>query len=86
MGNTDRNGTFYLNNSGTRIVHYVNGKKEKVRLLVDGRYVGMRTVLFEEAFGNFGTMCITYKGKKYKLFPKQDARGVYVNLNTEEIK
>ena len=56
-----RNGTYYLNNNGSRWVSY---PKEKV-LVFDGSngYCKMRTIEYYEAFGNFASACLRYKGK-----------------------
>jgi hypothetical protein len=66
-----RNGTYYLNNSGHRWVHYEsNGKKVKILILPDeyspSNVQLLRTALYFEAFGNFVAAIYSYKGKKYK--------------------
>jgi hypothetical protein len=62
-----KNGTFYLNNSGSRWVVYQNGKKVKVSFETKSRKTIQRTAIFFESFGNFACACISYKGKKQKL-------------------
>lgn len=62
------NGTFYLNNSGSRWVHYINGQKEKRTFVTQSGKTITRTILFYESFGNFGTCRISYKGKKISVF------------------
>ena len=65
-----RNGCYYLNNSGHRWVVYQNGVKEKITLkTVSGREV-TRTAIFYESFGNFASVCISYKGKKINVLPE----------------
>lgn len=64
-----RNGMYYLNNSGTRWVIYENGKKRKIELQTKSGKKIIRTAIFYESFGNFATVCISYKGKKIKIFP-----------------
>ena len=60
-----RVGTFYLNNSGSRWVHYdENGKKEKVKVLFPNGRIEERTILYYESFGNFGSVCVSIKGVK----------------------
>lgn len=61
-------GTYYLNNSGTRWVNFTNGKKDKITLLTKSDKQITRTVIFYEAFGNFATALISYKGKKISVF------------------
>jgi len=61
------NGTYYLNNSGSRCVHYVNGKKSKHTFkTVSGKEV-TRTIIEQYMFGNFGAAIISYKGKKIRV-------------------
>lgn len=62
-----RDGTYYLNNNGSRWVVFENGQKSKCIIHTDEGYE-LRTVLFYEQFGNFATACISYKGKKIKKF------------------
>ena len=62
-----RNGTYYLNNSGTRIVHYENGKKSKHTFLTTSGKEITRTLIEQYAFGNFGGAIISYKGKKIRV-------------------
>jgi hypothetical protein len=64
-----RNGTFYLNNSGHKWVNLTNGKKDKITLYTKTGQPVVRTVIYYEAFGNFGTARISYKGKKISVFP-----------------
>ena len=62
-----RNGTFYLNNNGSRWVNLTNGQKDKITLkTVSGKDV-TRTVIYYESFGNFGAALISYQGKKLKV-------------------
>jgi hypothetical protein len=62
------NGTYHLNNSGSRMVSYANGKKERFVLITPEGKQETRTALFYEMFGNFSTVCFSYKGKKIKAF------------------
>ena len=59
-----RNGCYYLNNSGSRWVVYENGHLEKRTWKTTSGKEITRAVLFYESFGNFGSCCISYKGKK----------------------
>jgi hypothetical protein len=61
------NGTYYLNNSGSRWVVYYNGKKSKITLKTESGKEILRTVIFYESFGNFASVCISYKGKKINV-------------------
>ena len=63
------NGTFYLNNDGSRWVHLIKGEKEKIILSTKAGKKIERTAIFYESFGNFAVACISYKGKKIKVFP-----------------
>jgi len=61
--------TYYLNNSGSRwIVCDSNGTRERVTLETKSGKIVERAALFYESFGNFGLVCISYKGKKIKVF------------------
>ena len=62
-----RNGTYYLNNSGHRWVHYDNGKKPVHTFKTKSGNEVKRTAIYYEAFGNFAVACISYKGKKIKV-------------------
>lgn len=62
-----RNGVFYLNNSGSRWVVLVNGKKEKRTFKTKSGKDVERTIIYYESFGNFGSACISYKGKKINV-------------------
>jgi hypothetical protein len=68
MENKMMNGTYYLNQKGTRWVVFNRGEKEKCLIRTDRGYE-TRTILFYEQFGNFATACISYKGKKIHKFP-----------------
>jgi len=67
------NGTFYLNNSGSRWIILENGCKPKVKVLFPDDHIEERTVLFFESFGNFAVIWISLKGKKQSFF--QDTKG-----------
>jgi hypothetical protein len=62
-----RNGTYYLNNSGSRWVNLTNGKKDKITLKTESGKEITRTAIFFESFGNFASVCISYKGKKINV-------------------
>lgn len=62
-----RNGTYYLNNYGTRWVIYEKNKKIKMKFLTASGKEIIRTPIYFEAFGNFGSCLISYKGKKIKV-------------------
>jgi hypothetical protein len=62
-----RNGTYYLNNSGSRWVNLTNGKKDKITLKTESGKEITRTAIFYESFGNFASACISYKGKKINV-------------------
>lgn len=59
-----KNGTYYLNNSGSRWVVYKNGKKEKV-LVIHEDQILERTAIEYKSFGNFASVVYCYKGEKY---------------------
>lgn len=63
-----KNGTYYLNNSGHRWVRYENGKKPKHTFKTASGEMVERTAIFYEMFGNFAVACISWKGKKVKVF------------------
>lgn len=62
------NGTYYLNNSGSRWVTFANGKKQQITLLTKSGKQITRTVIFYESFGSYATAQISYKGKKLSVF------------------
>ena len=66
----NRTGLYYLNNSGHRWVIFDSEGKREQRTFVtaSGKQV-QRRVIFYEAFGNFATCTISYKGKKISVFP-----------------
>lgn len=61
------NGTYYLNNNGSRWVHFENGKKVSRTWLTETGKSITRTVIFFESFGNFGSCTINYKGKRISV-------------------
>jgi hypothetical protein len=63
-----KNGTYYLNNTGSRWTTY---PKEKLTFETKSGKTLERTPLFFEQFGNFAVVCISYKGKKIKVFADQ---------------
>lgn len=61
-------GTQYLNNSGHRWVNFTNGERDTITLTTDkGNHI-TRKVIFWEAWGRHAIACISYKGKKIKVF------------------
>ena len=58
-----RNGTYYLNNNGSRWVVFENGKKVKVKLQTKSGNAVERTAIYFFSFGNFGGVRINYKGR-----------------------
>lgn len=57
--------TRYLNNSGSR---WVTPGEEVTLRTKSGKEV-TRKVLFWEQVGNFAACCVSYKGKKVRMFP-----------------
>jgi hypothetical protein len=68
---TMRKGTYYLNNSGHRWVVYDNGKKPIHTFKTESGKEIKRTAIYYESFGNFATVCISYKGQKIRVFADQ---------------
>lgn len=62
-----RNGTFYLNNNGSKWVTFENGKKVKLKFLTTSGKEIYRTAIYFKSFGNFGSVLISYKGKKINV-------------------
>jgi hypothetical protein len=62
------NGTYYLNNQGSRWVIYENGKKPIHEFMSNNGETVKRTAIFYESFGNFATVQISWKGKKISVF------------------
>lgn len=64
--------TYYLNNTGHRwICLDKNGKKPKHTFQTETGETVERTAIFYESFGNFAVACISWKGKKVKVFLDQ---------------
>ena len=64
-----RTGIYYLNNTGSRWVVFGNdGRREKICLQTTSGKMIERRVNYYEAFGNFATANISYKGKKINVF------------------
>jgi len=63
-----RNGTYYLNNTGHRWVILENGKRNRITLTTKSGKEITRSVNYYEAFGNFATANISYKGRKINVF------------------
>jgi S-adenosylmethionine hydrolase len=62
------NGTYYLNNNGSKWVNYTKGQKDKITLKTESGKKIVRTVIYYESFGNFATALISYKSKKISVF------------------
>ncbi len=62
-----KSGTYYLNNSGSKWIHLENGKKPKHEFRTKSGKIVTRTVQYYESWGNFGCVCISYKGKQIKV-------------------
>lgn len=62
-----RTGVYYLNNSGSRWIVLIDGKKEKRTFTTKSGKQVERTIIYYESFGNFGSACISYKGKKINV-------------------
>lgn len=63
-----RNGTYYLNNTGHRWVELKDGKRVTVTLQTKSGATVTRSANYFEAFGNFATVNISYKGKRINVF------------------
>lgn len=61
-------GTYYLNNTGSRWVEFKNGRKPTITLETKNGYRVTRTVQFYEQWGNFALAYISYKGKRISVF------------------
>ena len=73
-----RNGTFYMNNSGSRFINFTNGKKDQVLVFHgDEGYCKKRVIDHYEMLGNSAVACLKYKGKMIKGFI-EDCNGVLV--------
>ena len=64
-----RNGEYYLNNSGSRWVRFINNKRDTITLYTRSGVEVTRSVNYWAAFGNFATANISYKGKRINVFP-----------------
>lgn len=63
-----RTGCYYLNNRGDRwIVLDENGKREERSWKTKSGKTVTRRVIYYESFGNFGSACISYKGKRISV-------------------
>lgn len=63
-----KNGTYYLNNTGSR---WITLPKEPMRFETKSGKTVTRTPIYFESFGNFAVVCISYKGKRLKVFADQ---------------
>ena len=73
-----RNGTYYLNNSGSRFVNFVNGRHDRVLVFHGAEgYCKKRSVCYYEMFGNGATAHVRYKGKMVSGFLEY-CSGTYV--------
>jgi hypothetical protein len=63
-----RNGTFYLNNTGHKWVTFENGRRINYTWETESGKLITRRVQYFEAFGNFATARISYKGKMISVF------------------
>ena len=63
----NRNGTYYLNNSGSRWVIFENGKKITHTFQTKSGKEVTRTLIECYSFGNWGGAVISYKGKKLNV-------------------
>ena len=62
------NGTYYLNNNGSRWINFTNGKRDRLWFSTKSGKRIRRAVRYYEAFGNFATASISYKGKIVNVF------------------
>ena len=62
-----RNGTYYLNNSGSRWVTFENGKKVQHTFATTTGEQVTRTLLYCFSFGNYVGAVISHKGKKIRV-------------------
>lgn len=63
-----RDGTYYLNNTGHRWIEIIDGKRERRTFITASGKEVIRSVNYYEAFGNFATCNISYKGKRINVF------------------
>jgi hypothetical protein len=63
-----RTGTYYLNNSGSRWVNLVQGKRAKGTFTTKSGKTVTRSVNYYSSFGNWATCNISYKGKRINVF------------------
>jgi hypothetical protein len=61
------NGSYYLNNSGSRWVIYENGEKKSHIFKTESGKEIKRKLIFCESFGNFASALISYKGQRIKV-------------------
>jgi len=69
-----RNGTFYLNNSGSRWVVLKDGKHDMpfYLLLKDGTYK-LRQADYYTTWGNWSCIVYRYKGVQYRSIPDDES-------------
>ena len=80
-----KNGTYYLNNNGSKWVILEDGKRIKVLVYPD-KYNGLETMVIRsveyfESFGNFASACVSVKGKRIKTLSYQ-----LIDSRLEEIR
>ena len=65
-----KKGLYYLNNSGHRwVIFDETGRREKRAFETKSGAKIERRVNYYEAFGNFATCNISYKGRRINIFP-----------------
>ncbi len=65
-----KKGFYYLNNSGHRwVIFDETGRREKRQWYTKSGAKIERRVNYYEAFGNFATCNISYKGRRINIFP-----------------
>ncbi len=63
-----RTGVYYLNNRGDRWVVLESGERSTIDLQTESGRLVRRKVEYYESFGNSVVACISYKGKRTKVF------------------
>ena len=65
-----KKGLYYLNNSGSKwVIFDETGRREKRLFETKSGAKIERRVNYYEAFGNFATCNISYKGRRINIFP-----------------
>jgi len=75
--------TYYLNNNGSR---WINFPKERIKIITPDGKVEYRLPIYFESFGNYASVCISWRGKRLNCLFDSDDQGNAVVIIAKWIK